>query len=83
MTYGEGTKYFSASSSYQLKFCDRFGLRKLAICSEMLSANSPSAETFINSFPDIFAGFSKDQIFNCDETGPYYKMLRDHLVIFQ
>ena len=34
-----------------------------------------SADEFVQSFGELTAGYTLDQIFNFDETGLYYKML--------
>jgi len=58
--------------------CKRFGWRNLKICGEKLSSDTSSAEIFINEFISITEGYSEHQIFNCDETGLYFKMLPGH-----
>ena len=55
-----------------------FGLRNLKICGEKISSDSSSAEQFINEFIGITEGYSEHQIFSCNETGLYFKMLRGH-----
>ncbi len=53
-----------------------FGLRNLKIlCGEKLSLDSSAANKFINEFSVITEDFSEHQIFNCDETGLYFRML--------
>ena len=53
-------------------------MRNLKICGEKLSADSSSAEQFVNGFSAMTEGYSNDQLFNCDETGLYFKMLPGH-----
>ena len=52
--------------------------KNLSISGEKLSSDSVSADRFVDQFPEISKGYSLDQIFNCDETGLYYKMLPGH-----
>ena len=78
LIYGESSKPFVASSGFQWRFCGRFGLRNLTLSGEKLSSDSFSAEQFINGFSVMTEGYSADQIFNCDETGLYFKMLPGH-----
>ena len=66
---------FSASKGFQQKFCQRFGIKHLAVCGEKLSADSENAETFVDGFKALVEGYSLDQLFNADETGLYYKLL--------
>lgn len=74
---------FKFSDTWCFKFKQRFGIRKLKICGEKLSADVSAIEGFKECF------FSKvrekelsiHQIYNCDESGLFYKMLpRDTLV---
>ena len=60
------------------RFCNRFGIKSLAITGEKLSAVHVSADEFVKSFGELTAGYTLDQIFYCDETGLYYKMLPGH-----
>ena len=39
---------------------------------------SPSAEQIVNGVSAMTKGYSNDQLFNCDETGLYFKMLPGH-----
>ena len=75
LIYGEHSRPFSASTGFQWRFCRRFGLRNLKICGEKLSSDSSAANKFINEFSVITEGYSEHQIFNCDETGLYFRML--------
>ena len=75
LLYGESSQQFIASSGFQWRFCHRFGIRDLSISGEKLSSNTFAAEQFVKEFPDLINGYSLDQVFNCDETGLYYRML--------
>ena len=74
LIYGKSSMPFVASSGLQWRFCGRFGLRNLTISGEKLSSDGLSAEQFINGFSAMTEGYSAKQIFNCDETGLYFKM---------
>ena len=58
-------------------FGQRHGIRQFTLQGEKLSADQPAAENFIASFEDIIENgqYTLNQIFNCDETGLYYKLL--------
>ena len=73
--YPDSSVSFSASKGFQQKFCQRFGIKRLAVCGEKLSADSKSAERFVSEFKALVEGYSLDQLFNADETGLYYKLL--------
>ena len=50
----------------------------LKLCGEKLSSDNSSAELFVNELSGIIKGYSEHQIFYCDETGLYFKMLPEH-----
>ena len=50
-------------------------MRNLKICNEKLSSDSSSADQFVNEFSGLTEGYSKHQIFNCDETRLYLRIL--------
>ena len=71
------TTTFTASDGWLWRFGQRHGIRQLTLQGEKLSADRPAAENFIASFEDIIENgqYTLNQIFNCDETGLYYKLL--------
>ena len=50
-------------------------MRNIKICGEKLTADNSAANKFINKFSVITKGYSEHQIFNCDETGLYFRIL--------
>ena len=56
---------------------NRHGIRQLRICGEKLSSDTSAAEAFKSMFQDIVNSLelSNEQIYNCDETGLFFKML--------
>jgi hypothetical protein len=52
-------------------------VRQLQICEEKLSADLSVVEEYKNQFQTIFEenGYIPDQVYNCDETELYYKMM--------
>ena len=68
---------FTASDGWLWRFGQRHGIRQFTLQGEKLSADWPAAENFIASFEDIIENgqYTLNQIFNCDETGLYYKLL--------
>lgn len=75
---GDGAvQEFTALSGWMWRFCQRHTIRQLSLQGEKLSADKPAAEQFIPEF-QVFVrdgGYSLDQVFNCDETGLYCKLL--------
>ena len=77
LLYADSPKPFTASYGFQWRFCNRFGIKSLSICGEKLSADLISPDELVQNFAELTDGYTRDQIFNCDETGLYYKMLPD------
>jgi hypothetical protein len=73
----EPMKKFSASSGWLWRFCQRHSIRQLSLQGEKLSANQEAADSFVPEFQRFVTdgGYSLDQVFHCDETGLYYKLL--------
>ena len=77
LLYAGSPKPFTASYGFPWRFCSRFGIKSLSICGEKLSADLISADEFMQNFAELKDGYTRDQIFNYDETGLYCKMLPD------
>ena len=58
-------------------FCNRHCIRGLRLQSERLSANKEAPEPFKKELHDVIEreGLTPEQMYNCDETGLYYKRL--------
>ena len=70
-------KEFVASEGWLWRFSKRHGIRQLSLQGEKLSADKPAAEHFVATFQAFIEenNYTLNQIFNCDETGLYYKLL--------
>ena len=70
-------KEFAASDGWLWRFSKRHGIRQLTLQGEKLSADKPAADNFITTFQEFIEDkqYTLNQIFNCDETGLYYKLL--------
>lgn len=68
---------FQASEGWLSKWKNRHNIRNVSISGEKLSANETAAEKYKAIFIDMVTKerLTADQVFNCDETGLYYKML--------
>lgn len=65
---------FKASQGWLEKFKHRHGIRELNIQGEQLSAaNIETINAYKEEFKSIVAGYTRDQIYNADETGLNYK----------
>ncbi|XP_071508886.1 jerky protein homolog-like [Diadema antillarum] len=72
-----GSPDFKWSAGWLQKFKERHGIRGLSVQGEILSANPPAVDPFLNKLEEIIADgeLSREQIYNCDETGLYWKVL--------
>ena len=75
-----GLEEFTASDGWMWTFSRRHGIRQ----GEKLSANKPAAEEFCGTFQEFVEDnhYTLNQIFNCDETGLYYKLMPQKTLAF-
>ena len=68
---------FQASTGWQWRFCQRHGIRQLSLQGEKLSADLDAPDPFREKLLDLIEdeGFTLEEIYNCDETGLYYRLL--------
>ena len=78
---------FKASRGWFEKFKNRTGIHSVVRHGEAASCNLEAAESFIGEFTKLIAseGYSARQIFNCDETGLFWKKMprRTYITIEQ
>lgn len=78
---------FTASDGWLSRWKRRYGIRQLIIAGERLSAESKRENLmkFKRQFHEMIdkEGLSGDQIYNCDETGLYYRMLPEKSLVLQ
>lgn len=69
------TDVFKASRGWFEKFKKRSGIHSVVRHGEAASANQEAAEEFMQEFSDYVKaeGFLPQQVFNCDETGLFWK----------
>ena len=70
---------FRANAGWLQRFKERHAISQVDIRGEQRSADEEVAASYPAKLSEIIAegGFTGDQIYNCDETGLYYKMLPD------
>lgn len=75
----EGEVNFTASSGWLDNWKKRYGVRQLHVSGEKLSADSKSADLFVERLRTIIENekLTRKQLYNCDETGLNFKMLPD------
>ena len=74
---GKSDDDFKASSGWLHRFKKRHGIRQLSMQGESLSADVGASEEFRSFFHKFVEqnNFTPDQLFNCDETGLYWRLL--------
>lgn len=72
---GEKGNGFKASAGWLEKWKGRYGVRQVNICGEKLSADVDAANVFKTEMDDFLRGYTKEQIYNADETGLNFKMM--------
>ena len=70
---------FKASKGYLQRFKDRYGIRKLTLQGESLSARTEEVQPFKDWFNEYKRdnGLTEDMVFNADETGLNWKLLQN------
>lgn len=68
-------KSFNPTCGFLNRFKERHGIRVLTMKGEILSSDITSAENFLEVFHTKIKGYTAEQIFNCDETGLYWKAI--------
>ena len=68
---------FTASKDWLWRFCKRHGIRELSLRGEKLSADATAIDPFKRKLQEVMEkeGLTLEQLYNCDETGLYYRML--------
>ncbi|XP_071107261.1 jerky protein homolog-like [Haliotis cracherodii] len=70
---------FKASAGWLWRFQKRHGIKSFTVTGERRSADDDAAEAFPAILRELMEseGYDEEQIYNCDETGLYYKLLPD------
>ena len=73
---------FKAGTGWLKRFKDRHGVRALSVQGESLSAVvdvAPFRERFLKIIDE--RNLTRDQVFNCDESGLYWKLLPNKTLV--
>ncbi|CAD6227751.1 GSCOCG00006207001-RA-CDS [Cotesia congregata] len=78
-----GNENFTASDGWLAKFKKRYGLKNKNANGEKLSADIEGSEDFKEKFNNFrtITGISLDCIYNCDETGLYWKIMPSRTLV--
>lgn len=79
-----GYSEFTCSNGWLDRFKNRHGISFGKICGEAKSANMDDIKTWISEkWPDIRKGYSKEDIYNADETGVFYNVTPQYTFKFK
>ncbi|XP_014276200.1 jerky protein homolog-like [Halyomorpha halys] len=85
LQFGESSKPFTASSGWLDRWKCRYGIRQLNMSGEKLLADERAVNFFINGIKSLIKDYTRDQIFNADESGlnfaPGYKNIKERITI--
>jgi hypothetical protein len=70
-----GNIEFKASNGWVEKFLARHDITIRKLTGESASADINGAKSFVESFETVYSKYDNVDIFNCDETGLFYKLL--------
>ena len=60
----------------EVLLCKRHGIRELSLLGEKLSADATAIDPFKRKLQEVMEkGLTLEQLYNCDETGMYFRML--------
>ena len=74
---------FKAGTGWLKRFKDRHGVRVLSVQGESLSAAADTVEPFKEKLSKIMEdkSLTLNQVFNCDETGLYWKLMPNKTLV--
>ena len=72
-----GKSHFKASRGWLDKWKKRYNIKQLKICGESGDVRGETVESWKERLPEIVHGYNKENIWNMDETGLFFKALPD------
>ena len=72
-----GIDNFTASNGWLATFKTRHKIKAFHISGESLDVDPVTIDSWKEQLPDVTAGFKEEDIFNCDETGLFFRALPD------
>jgi hypothetical protein len=77
------TDYFSASSGWLIRFKDQHGLFFKKLAGESAEVSIKSNDAWLESLPSLLEGYEPRDVYNADETGIFFKVLRDRTLAYK
>ena len=72
-----GKHEFKGSNGWLEKWKKRYNIKQLQINGESGDVQGPTVDSWKERLPELVAGYSRDDIWNIDETGLFWKALPD------
>ena len=72
-----GIEDFKASNGWLTSWKKRYNIKQLKISGESADVDLDVVEDFKKRLPDFISHFKPEDVFNCDETGLFYRALPD------
>ena len=72
-----GIDNFTASKGWLAAFKTRHKIKAFRLSGDTLDVDPVTIDSWKERLPDITAGFKEEDIFNCDETGLFFRALPD------
>lgn len=72
-----GKPNFKGSRGWLDKWKKRFNIKELKVCGESGDVEGATVESWKERLPEIVQGYEKDDIWNMDETGLFWRALAD------
>ncbi len=75
------TSGFKASNGWLERFRTRYNVRFRAISGEAAAVNTDTMDDWKKRLPKIIEGFDPKDVYNCDETGLFFKLMPDRSLV--
>ena len=72
-----GKPDFEGTSGWLSKWKKRFNVKRVTICGESGDVSGETVTSWKETLPEIVQGYEKQDIFNLDETGCFWRALPD------
>ena len=73
-----GKFYFHGSNGWLQKWKEHFNVHQMVVSGESGDVHGDTVQSWKDRLPELLHGFKKENIWNLDETGCFWKTLPDH-----
>ncbi|XP_060597343.1 tigger transposable element-derived protein 6-like [Ruditapes philippinarum] len=75
-----GITEYKASNGWLDKWKERHSIKEFKVSGESAGVDTDVVKNFKSQIPEIIGDYSLDDVFNCDETGLYFRALPDKML---